>query len=268
MIDVIIPAYNCRKTISKTLSSLVAQTDKNFHVIIVDDRSTEDIYSVVSKYRDELDLEYIRNPENIGCGMSRQVGIDAGDSPYFCFLDSDDMFMPYTVEMFNAAIENNPAIEMLCGYFYEQTMINDNHAIVLRKNGFTWCHGKLYSREKIEQYGIKNRPDVKYADDSFFNSMCFELLEAKKIEIPLYLYVNNSSSVTRRIDEKRDREVTGDFLKAMIASCELVLKYKDNIDHLPHTLDMARKNGVFNKEEEILYEKLKELCGKEKSFDG
>ena len=223
---------------------------------------------MVSKYKEDLDIEYIRNPENIRCGMSRQVGIDVGKSTHFCFLDSDDMFMPYTVEIFNAAIETNPDLEMLCGYFYEQNMVNGNHAIVLRKNGFTWCHGKLYGREKIERYGIRNRPDVKYADDSFFNSMCFELLDAKKIEIPLYMYTNNPYSVTRRTDEERDQEVTRDFLKAMIASCELVLRYKDKVDHLSYTLDMARKNGVFNEEEERLYNELDRICRKEVSLNG
>lgn len=265
MIDVIIPAYNCINTISKTLSSLVSQTDKNFHVIIVDDHSTEDIYSIISNYQKELDIEYIKNPKNIGCGMSRQVGIDSGTSSHLCFLDSDDMFMPYTIEMFNAAIENDPNLEMLCGYFYEQTMINNNHAIVLRKNGFTWCHGKLYNREKIKQYGIRNRPDIKYADDSFFNSMCLEILNAKKIEIPLYLYVNNPSSVTRCHDDKRDHDVTKDFLHAMIVSCETVLKYKTKVEHLPYTLDMVKKSGIFTEEEKYLYNNLKKYLGRSNS---
>ena len=259
MVDVIIPSYNCSKTLRKTLASLVSQTDHDFHVIVVDDYSQEDIESIVLEYIDQLSIEYIKNKQNMGCGMSRQVGIDNGSSSHFCFLDSDDMFMPYTVEIFNAAIENDPDLEMLCGYFYEQASINNRHALVLKKDGFTWCHGKLYNRDKITQYGIRNRPDVKYADDSFFNSMCFELLDAKKIELPLYMYTNNLSSVTRRDDASRDREVTADFLKAMIHSCETVLRYKSTVDHLSHTLDIVKKIGYINEEERILYDQLNEL---------
>ena len=97
MINVIIPAYNCRTTLGRTLSSLVAQTDPNFEVIVVDDCSTEDIKSIVDDYRDKLSIVYIRNERNLGCGMSRQVGIDNATQKFITFLDSDDMFMPYTV---------------------------------------------------------------------------------------------------------------------------------------------------------------------------
>ena len=104
MINVIIPAYNCSKTIGKTLSSLVAQTDSNFEVIVIDDSSTEDIKSIIDSYSDKLNIIYIRNEKNLGCGMTRQVGIDNATQKFITFLDSDDMFMPYTVETFNSII--------------------------------------------------------------------------------------------------------------------------------------------------------------------
>lgn len=50
MINIIIPAYNCSNTLGRTLASLVAQTDQNFEVIIVDDCSVENIYFIVEDY--------------------------------------------------------------------------------------------------------------------------------------------------------------------------------------------------------------------------
>lgn len=267
MIDVIIPSYNCANTLGRTLASLVSQTDKDFNVIIVDDCSTEDILSVVSGYTEQLSIQYIRNQKNVGCGMSRQVGIDHGKSSYFCFLDADDMFMPYTVEVFNAAIEDNPDLEFLCGFFYAQAKVNGKHALVLKKDGFTWCHGKLYCRRKVEQFGIRNRSDIKFADDSFFNSMCFELLDAQKIELPLYLYSNNPESVTRRKDDQRDSEATVDFLRAMLASCEVVLRHKPYVEHLPHTLDIVKKSGRMTDEAIELFGILETMCGGVKEYD-
>lgn len=267
MIDVIIPSYNCANTLGRTLASLASQTDKDFNAIVVDDCSTEDILSVVSGYTEQLSIQYIRNQKNVGCGMSRQVGIDHGKSSHFCFLDSDDMFMPYTVEVFNAAIEDDPDLELLCGFFYEQAKVNGKHALILKKDGFTWCHGKLYCRRKVEQFGIRNRSDVKFADDSFFNSMCFELLDAKKMELPLYLYSNNPESVTRRKDDKRDSEVTVDFLRAMLASCEVVLRHKPYVEHLPHTLGIAKKIGRMTDEAIELFTILETMCVGDKKYD-
>ena len=262
MITVIIPAYNCRRTIEKALSSLVAQTDSNFTTIIVDDCSTERIDDIVDAFRGVLNLKYIRNQHNVGCGMSRQVGIDACSSTHFCFLDSDDMFMPYTVQVFNEILTESPDIEMLCGDFYRQNYIKGRLSISLEQNGFTWCHGKLYNKKKVEQFGIRNRPDVKYADDSFFNSMCFELLKVQKVELPLYFYVDNPDSVTRCKNDEREKISTVDFLHAMLESTKHILKYKSKVEHLDNTLSLVDEFGNLPKEAQDIYKELKDLSAR------
>ena len=249
MINVIIPAYNCRTTLSRTFSSLVAQTDPNFEVIIVDDCSTEDIKSIVDDYRDKLNIVYIRNEQNLGCGMSRQVGIDNATQKFITFLDSDDMFMPYTIETFNSIIEANPDTEYLHSYFYEQIVIDNNPAIYLWKDNYTACHGKLYNVELIKKYGIRNSPLVKWADDSFFNSMCSELMNMSIINVPTVLWTNNKNSIMRRQDIERDASVKEDFLNAMLLSAEFVLKQKGHIDHLQNTIEGIIKQMSLNEKE-------------------
>ena len=253
MINVIIPAYNCRATLGRTLSSLVAQTDPNFEVIIVDDCSTEDLKSIVDDYTNKLNIIYIRNEQNLGCGMSRQVGIDNATQKFITFLDSDDMFMPYTVETFNSIIEANPDTEYLHSYFYEQIVIDNNPAICLWKDNYTACHGKLYNVELIKKYGIRNSPLVKWADDSFFNSMCSELMNMSIINVPTVLWTNNKNSVMRRQDIERDASVKEDFLNAMLLSAEFVLKQKGHIDHLQNTIqDIIKRMSLNEKETEKL----------------
>ena len=253
MINVIIPAYNCRTTLGRTLSSLAAQTDPNFEVIIVDDCSTEDLKSIVDDYRDKLSIVYIRNERNLGCGMSRQVGIDNATQKFIAFLDSDDMFMPYAIETFNSIIEANPDTEYLHSYFYEQIVINNNPAIYLWKDNYTACHGKLYNVELIKKYGIRNSPLVKWADDSFFNSMCSELMNMSIINVPTVLWTNNKNSIMRRQDVERDASVKEDFLNAMLLSAEFVLKQKGHIDHLQNTIEgIIKRMSLDEKETEKL----------------
>lgn len=258
MIDIIIPAYNCQSTLGKTLSSLVAQTDDNFEVIVVDDCSIEDIKLIVNDYSDKLKIKYIRNKNNLGCGMTRQVGIDNATQKFITFLDSDDMFMPYTVETFNSIIEANPDTEYLHSYFYEQIVIDNNPAIFLWKDNYTACHGKLYNVELIKKYGIRNSPLVKWADDSFFNSMCSELMNMSIISVPTVLWTNNKSSILRKQDAERDASVKEDFLNAMVLSAEFVLKQKGHIDHLQNTIeDIVKQMSLNEKETEKLNTLLK-----------
>lgn len=249
MINVIIPAYNCRATLGRTLSSLVAQTDPNFEVILVDDCSIEDIKSIANDYSSKLNIIYIRNDKNLGCGMTRQVGIDNATQKFITFLDSDDMFMPYTVETFNSIIEANPNTEYLHSHFYEQCVIDNNPALFLHKDNYTACHGKLYSVELIRKHGIKNSPAVRWADDSFFNSMCSELMQMSIISIPTVLWVNNKNSIIRRQDTERDAATKDDFINAMLLSAEFVLERKGYVDHLQSTIEGITKKFSFSKEE-------------------
>ena len=268
MINVIIPAYNCSKTLGRTLASLVAQTDQNFEVIIIDDYSTENIKNIIDDYNNKLKIVYIRNEKNIGCGMSRQVGIDNATQKFITFLDSDDCFMPYTVETFNSIIEANPDIEYLHSYFYEQVSIEGNPSIILYKDNYTACHGKLYNLDLIKKFGICNSPDIKWADDSYFNSMCSELLNMSIIKIPTVLWCNNMTSILRKKDSKRDAEIAKDFLNAMLKSAEFVLQYKDSIAHIQNTFNTIINNEslILNDDEKRKIDKL--LTYARRNFDG
>lgn len=261
MIDVIIPAYNCIKTLSRTLGSLVAQTDNDFNVIIVDDYSTENIQEIVSEFSSRLKIKYIRHEKNLGCGMSRQTGIDNAMSEYITFLDSDDMFMPYTVDIFNRSILSNPNTDIFHGYFYGENMQN-GIKIIETKTECTWCHGKLYKLDFIKRYNICNSPEVKYADDSYFNSICYELGEIHTLPLPLVLWTNNHESVTRS-DKSNFKEVAiEDFANAMILSTKFLLQYKpiNEISHLDKTVNVLRervKNNPIRKNRYALYKLIK-----------
>lgn len=258
MISVIIPAYNCTATLGRTLASLAAQTDQNFSVIIVDDCSTENILPIVEDYSNKLHIKYIRKPENQGCGMARQTGIDNSTASHFTFLDADDVFMPYAVEAFNTFISANPQCEYVHSYFYEQNTTQDGRpAYLLHKNGFVWCHGKLYNAEAIKHWGIHNDPSVRWADDSHFNSMCSELLKMDIIPQPMMIWTNTKTSAMRKEDPFRDKTKVKDFLTAMLLSCEFVAQHKKHIEHVPVTVDNISPYVMPDTEEAEMLTKLR-----------
>lgn len=267
MVDIIIPAYNCTKTLRRTLSSLEAQSDPDFNVIIVDDCSTEDLMPIITEKQPYLNITYIRKERNEGCGMARQTGLDNAKSNYVTFLDSDDILMPYTVELFNSMIKNS-GFDIYHSHFYEQTVTPDGiPAVVLHKDGFTWCHGKLYKMDFIKKYGIKNSPKIKYSDDSYFNSMCIELGKIGNVPMATYLWVNNSESITRSFGSGFKEGALGDFVTAMLLSSEFILQHKPCVEHLPSTIQKIRSMGPITPDVQEAYDRLVEISKLQKGVD-
>ena len=260
MIDIIIPAYNRERTIGRTLASLVAQSDQNFNVIIVDDASTDNMKLEIDKYQDLLNIIYVRHEVNKGPGLTRQSGLDNALSQFVIFLDSDDMLMPYAVETFNTAIKSNPNIEFLYTYFYEQIYLDGEMVLVLWKDNFSALHGKLYNREALKKFNIRFDPEVSYwSEDAYLNSICTELLEISVLKVPTMIWIyNDVDSVLRGPNPDRDKNHNSYFIFAMQKSIEFAKQYKSDISHLKSTVGNALAHLNLSEEEKININKLLE----------
>lgn len=265
MIDVIIPAYNCEKTLDRTLSSFVCQTDKDFKIYLIDDCSTQDIKTIVDRYNNLLDITYIRNEHNVGCGMSRQVGIDNSHSNYFMFCDSDDIVMPYTIAFFNDAIKTND-YEIFRGSHYTDEFKDGRRRLREFSFDIVRCHGVLYNREVFKKYNVKNQPQYTcWSDDSYINGILNELCNVTAIDFPVYYWTqDNLESLTHsnlEVDKMYKKCLNN--LRCAVDVYEHVKKYRNRFRYLGETIKY--QGNVFNiekcKDEEVieLYNKLIEL---------
>ncbi len=93
-VSIVIPVFNRIQLLERALQSLQKQTFKEFEVVVVDDHSTDDIFSVTKKYG-------VRYLKTIGKGVSaaRNTGIKASASELVAFLDSDDEWIPQKLEL-------------------------------------------------------------------------------------------------------------------------------------------------------------------------
>jgi len=99
LFSVIIPTYNRADILIVALDSLVAQTYKNFEVIVCDDGSTDNTNTVAEDYKGKLDLTYIWEENWGGPARPRNNGIKASKGDWICFLDSDDWWYPEKLEI-------------------------------------------------------------------------------------------------------------------------------------------------------------------------
>lgn len=102
-ISVIIPTFNRADFLREALASLAAQKFKDFETIVVDDGSEEDIEAVARSCGFPVQYLSLRNS---GQGVARNAGVGAARGDYITFLDSDDLWFPWTLEAFAGAIRD------------------------------------------------------------------------------------------------------------------------------------------------------------------
>lgn len=93
-VSVIIPTYNRALLVGAAIESVLAQTYRDFELIVVDDGSTDDTRQVVERYPQ---ARYIYQ-ENRGEPGARNTGIQASTGEYVAFLDADDTYLPDKLE--------------------------------------------------------------------------------------------------------------------------------------------------------------------------
>lgn len=98
--------------LSEALDSVFEQECGDYEVIVVDDGSTDDLTDVVK--RRESAVTFIRQ-ENAGPGAARNRGAAAATGEYLAFLDSDDLWFPWTLKTFKAALNQAKSPAMVVG---------------------------------------------------------------------------------------------------------------------------------------------------------
>jgi len=111
-VSVIIPTYNRAGYIEEAIDSVLAQTYKDFEIIVIDDGSTDKTRKVLRKYTGQI--RYFPQ-ENQGVAVSRNKGIAVSRGEYVAFLDSDDAWLPKKLERQVAFLEEHPDIALVCG---------------------------------------------------------------------------------------------------------------------------------------------------------
>lgn len=92
-VGIVIPTYNQADFLREALRSVIAQDHQNWHVIIVNNLSTDHTHDVVREFADSrIDIIDFANHGVIAA--SRNLAIHKSATKYLAFLDSDDWWQP------------------------------------------------------------------------------------------------------------------------------------------------------------------------------
>src|SRR5215510_16389067 len=108
-VSVIIPTYNRAEFLRLAITSVLNQTFQDFEIIVVDDASEDHTHEVVSDFSDKR-IKYIRHEANKRVSAARNTGVLSASGDYIAFLDDDDEWLPRTLQMQVALLEDSTSI--------------------------------------------------------------------------------------------------------------------------------------------------------------
>jgi glycosyltransferase involved in cell wall biosynthesis len=94
LVTAIINVRNGADTLREAIESVIAQTFRDWELIVWDDRSTDSSASVVSGFKDPR-IRYVLAPEDVPLGKARNDAIRAATGEWIAFLDQDDIWLPH-----------------------------------------------------------------------------------------------------------------------------------------------------------------------------
>ena len=127
-VSVIIPVYKAEQYIHHCLDSMLAQTFKDFEIILIDDGSPDKSGEICDSYAAaDNRIKVIRNEKNSGAAVSRNKALELAQGEFIAFLDSDDFFeLNMLEETYNKIVRNGN---------FKSVMENLKYVSKLKKQG-------------------------------------------------------------------------------------------------------------------------------------
>lgn len=196
--SVVMPVYNGERYVSETIESVLAQTDPDWELVIVDDFSGDRTSEILAAYSaKDKRLRGISNQENRKAAGSLNRGIRAARGEWIAHIDADDIFTPDYLKTLRPHAEK-AAFE--CFFSSWITVIDESSVKILdvrlpkagtiqrmmKNENFLYHSGTIFSRQLWEKVGGYPEEDLTAAEDAAMWNRFFEE-SAKLVMIPEFL---------------------------------------------------------------------------------
>jgi glycosyltransferase involved in cell wall biosynthesis len=221
LVSIVIPAYNAGGLIRQTLQSVMASTEGDFEVIVVNDGSSDNTAEAASGLDPRIKVV---SRANAGMSATRNFGVAQSDSEFVALLDADDLWHPEKLRFQLQALNARPEFgfcftgftwwwgedtpefmkEMrqgsidpaMCGWVYHH-LILDNHAlpssVMLRRSAWNQLGPFLCDNQQTDDWEYLVR-----ASQSF---------RFVRLQESFVLYRQLSSSLSKRTAPKNFHEL-------------------------------------------------------------
>lgn len=213
-ISVIIPVKNGEQYLAKCLDSVFDQTFKgDYEVILGIDPSDDKTYEIANSYKEKHPNLIVEQRRGLGVQINRMDSIKIAKGKYLCFLDGDDYYTKdFLKTMYEEASKGYDVVNCAFKFDKDGKVKNDFFGKNKELNSTQACKALLmdtYMRSflwnkifKRELFQLENLPSFKSKKAMFEDTMLvyyiyMHINKAKSINKHLYVYRDNSSSVTK-----------------------------------------------------------------------
>ena len=216
-ISIIIPVYNVEKYIEACLHSVMAQTYTGpMECILVDDcgqdNSMEVAEKVIDCYEGPIQFRILHHQHNRGLSAARNTGMEATDSDYIFFLDSDDTITSDSILLLAKPLDEE-AYDLLVGEtltigddaLHEYLRLKLDDGTVLRHGDIMGCYktkwnmvapAKFYNRDFIRDFHLRFKEGIIHEDELWSFQVACVARSLRAVNHPVYNYYIRDNSIT------------------------------------------------------------------------
>lgn len=202
LVSIILPTYNGARYLREAIESCLAQTYRNWELIVVDDSSRDATPQIVAEYTArEPRIRSIRHPTNKKLPSALNTGHAAAQGSYLTWTSDDNRYLPAALQEMTSFLEEHPAVGMV----YTDCVLIDDAGRYLRDypaqpasklaymNPLGPCF--LYRRSVYERVGGYDS-DVFLAEDYEYWLRVYRHFQLAPLHRTLYEYRWHSDSLT------------------------------------------------------------------------
>lgn len=213
-VSVIMPVYNAHDTLITSVGCLINQTLKDIEIILVNDASTDDSWTVMQllEQRFPNNIMIINSDVNQGAGGARNIGLSYATGDYIGFMDADDVIDTTMYEkLYNEAIRTGYDI-IDCGFYKESSDLaiiytSDELSGELnpyKRNELIVSGGyivtKLFKRDYFYSHNFTFRHNVILEDSEIITYAIATAKSIGNVKEVLYIYKDYDSSSSKVIE--------------------------------------------------------------------
>lgn len=244
-VSVIIPVYNTEKYLAACIDSVLNQTEISLEIILVDDGSTDASPIICDSYAKKHYNVKVIHIANSGPATAKNEGLMLAQGNYIALTDSDDRMEPLMLKKMTSVGYKYNADIICCNYkqvdeqgnvshmnsTYQEFVLNHEEGLIhfFSKNKiYSQCWTKLYKRQMLLNYQIKNDPGLRTDEDFIFNIRAF--IKAKTtviVDEPLYEYTHRENSLAHAYYKKNISQYIDNRIKRVQITQDAV-KHESN----------------------------------------